>query len=364
MTTPPKVKPKFITIRVWGGAYEAALQPTAKRFEAATGVAVHYDDADEFVSYAKLDKQIRAGERPSDDASLQAQQRAYLDSERGLTLPISAKVAPNMLKANFPIAAPQGTKAGATTWAYANPYSVTVAFAVRTDKVNPADVQTWSDIFKPEFAHSLVVDQIYSSTAFGLVSRWASTPPREPRPASTRCGRSSTASSRTSPCLEGSTDVSTALANGTGTVGITCTCNVVTSTGVTPGITLVAPKDGMYMVADGYYIHKNIPAANYYYAQLFANYLYSPQTQADLAAGQATVPTVPGVKVPAYMTAQPDVFPLTTAEIKAAHAVVAPIPVMAQYDTTGSRTLKMPSSRGDGRTPDRFEELWGRQSPS
>ena len=33
------------------------------------------------------------------------------------------------------------------------------------------------------------------------------------------------------------------------------------------------------------------------------------------------------------MKAQPDAFPLTAAEIAAAHGIVAPIPVMAHYDT-------------------------------
>src|ERR1700694_4290179 len=90
LTTPPATKPKFITIRVWAGAYQKAFAKVAgAAFTKATGVQIRWDTTDEFVSYQKIDQEIRAGKRPDADASMQAQQRAYLDSVRGLTLPIS-----------------------------------------------------------------------------------------------------------------------------------------------------------------------------------------------------------------------------------------------------------------------------------
>ncbi len=99
---------------------------------------------------------------------MQAQQRAYLDAVRGLTLPISLELAPNMAKAVFAIAAPQGTPKSAKTWAYTNPYSVTVSLVVNTDKVKPNEITKWADIFKPKYKRSIVLDQTFWSTAFPL----------------------------------------------------------------------------------------------------------------------------------------------------------------------------------------------------
>ena len=74
-------------IRAYSGGYQAAMAKSAgKQFTAATGVKVRWDTTDEFVSFNKIDQEIRAGQRPDVDASLQAQQRAYLDAARGLTL--------------------------------------------------------------------------------------------------------------------------------------------------------------------------------------------------------------------------------------------------------------------------------------
>ena len=87
----------------------------------------------------------------------------------------------------------------------------------------------------------------------------------------------------------------------------------------------------MGLVADGYYIQKGIPAANYYYAEVFANYLFSAQAQ-KIMPQAGLVPSVPGTPVPAYMTAQPRAFPLTAAEIKAANGVVFPFPLIARYN--------------------------------
>jgi spermidine/putrescine-binding protein len=263
---------------------------------------------------------------------MQAQQRAYLDTVRGLTLPISAKVAPNALKANFLVAAPQGTRAHAQTWAYMNPYTVTIGFVVRKDKVNPNEVQKWSDLANSKFSHSIVFDQIYSTTAFALARAMgvnpANNPPSSLDPVWNRIKslRPNLAS------LGNGADVTTALTNGTATIGVTCTCNAVAAIKSGTPLQLVAPRDGGYEVADSYYIHKNIPPANYYYAELFANYLYTNATQSFLASDQALVPTVASASIPGYMKAQPLLFPRTAAQVKAAKMVVAPISLMARYD--------------------------------
>ncbi len=110
LTTPPAKKPAFITIRAYSGGYETAMaQSAGKEFTAATGVKVRWDTTDEFVSFNKIDQEIRAGQRPDVDASLQAQQRAYLDAARGLTLPISTH-SPNALKANRTVAHLRGRR--------------------------------------------------------------------------------------------------------------------------------------------------------------------------------------------------------------------------------------------------------------
>jgi putative spermidine/putrescine transport system substrate-binding protein len=333
LTTAPKVKPKYITIRLWSGPYQKAFAATvAKQFTKATGVKVRWDTTDELVSYQKIDQEIRAGTRPDADASMQAQQRAYLDAVRGLSLPISAKLAPNMLKGVRAISAPEGTPAGATTWAYVNPYSVTVSLVVNTAKVNPSSITKWNDIFSSKYRHSIVLDQTFWSTAFPLAKsmgiNWAKNPPHSMDPV---WARIKTLRPNLTAIGNGQ-DVTTALTNGNAKIAVTCTCNVITAIASGAKLKLVVPKDGMFMVADGYYIHKGIPAANYYYAQVFANYLYSAATQAYLAKDQGLVPTVPGTPVPQYMKAQPRAFPLTAAEIKAANGVVAPIPLIAKYN--------------------------------
>jgi putative spermidine/putrescine transport system substrate-binding protein len=333
VTTAPKIKPKYITVRVWSGPYQKAFAVTvARQFTKATGVGVHWDTTDELVSYQKIAQEIRSGIRPEADASMQAQQRAYLDAVRGLTLPISTKVAPNMTRGIFAIAAPEGTPKAAQTWAYANPYSVTVSLVVNTAKVNPKLLTKWSDLFSPKYRHSIVLDQTFWSTAFPLAKAmgidWTKNPPRSMDPVWKRIKtlRPNLAA------LGNGQDITTALTNGNASIAVTCTCNVISAISSGAKLALVVPRDGMFMVADAYYIHKGIPAGNYYYAQLFANYLYSAQTQAYLAKDQGLVPSVPGTPVPQYMKDQPRAFPLTAAEIKAANGVVAPIPLIARYN--------------------------------
>jgi putative spermidine/putrescine transport system substrate-binding protein len=332
-TTPPAKKPKFITIRVWSGPYQKAFAATvAKQFTKATGVGVHWDTTDELVSYQKIDQQIRSGIRPQADASMQAQQRAYLDAVRGLTLPISKKLAPNMNKGVFAIAAPSGTPKSSQTWAYANPYSVTVSLVVNTARVKPGAITKWSDIFDPKYKRSIVLDQTFWSTAFPLAKSMGIDPAKNAPQSMDPVWKRIHQLKPNLTALGNGQDVTTALTNGNASIAVTCTCNVISAISSGAKLALVVPRDAMFMVADGYYIHKGIPAANYYYAQVFANYLYSAATQAYLAKDQGLVPTVAGTPVPGYMKSQPRAFPLTAAQIKAANGVVAPIPLIAKYN--------------------------------
>jgi putative spermidine/putrescine transport system substrate-binding protein len=332
-TTPPAKKPKFITVRVWSGPYQKAFAATvAKQFTKATGVGVRWDTSDELVSYQKIAQQIRSGIRPQADASMQAQQRAYLDAVRGLTLPISPKLAPNMAKGVFAIAAPAGTSSSAKSWAYANPYSVTVSLVVNTTKVPVTEIKKWADLFKPKYKRSIVLDQTFWSTAFPLAKSMGINPAKNPPKSMDPVWARIRQLRPNLTALGNGQDITTALTNGNASIAVTCTCNVISAISSGAKLALVVPRDGMFMVADAYYIHKGIPAENYYYAQVFANYLYSAATQAFLAKDQGLVPTVPGTPVPAYMKKQPRAFPLTAAQIKAANGVVAPIPLIAQYN--------------------------------
>lgn len=333
LTKPPATKPAYITIRAYSGGYEAAMAKSAgKQFTAATGVKVRWDTTDEFVSFNKIDQEIRSGQRPDVDASLQAQQRAYLDAARGLTLPISTSLAPNALKANRAVAAPPGTPSSATTWAYMNPYSVSVAFIVNPKLVDPSTLTSWNVLTQPRFKKSLIFDQIYSSTAFGMAHAMGVNPADNP-PSSLDPVWNRIKQIRPNLVVLGSnTDVTTALSQGTGKIAITCTCAYNDAVSAGTNLVLVAPKDGLYEVADAYYIHKGIPAANYYYAQVFANYLYTAETQALLAKEQSLIPSVPGTKLPDFMAKQPEVFPVTEAQQKAANVVPAPIALMARND--------------------------------
>jgi spermidine/putrescine-binding protein len=315
-------------------------QSAGKQFTAATGVKVRWDTSDEFVSFNKLDQEIRAGQRPDVDASLQAQQRAYLDAARGLTLPISTTLAPNALKANRTVAAPPGTPGSAKSWAYMNPYSVTVAFIINPKLVDPSTLTSWNVLSEPRFKKSLIFDQIYSSTAFGVAHAMGVNPANGP-PGSLDPVWKRIEQIRPNLVVLGSnTDVTTALSQGTGKVAITCTCAYNDAISAGTNLKVVAPKDGLYEVADAYYIHKGIPAANYYYAQVFANYLYTPQTQAILAAEQSLVPSVASAKLPAFMAKQPEVFPVTPAQQKAANVVLAPIPLMARNDLVWQKAFE------------------------
>jgi putative spermidine/putrescine transport system substrate-binding protein len=333
LTKPPATKPAFITIRAYSGGYEAAMAKSAgKQFTAATGVKVRWDTTDEFVSFNKIDQEIRAGQRPDVDASLQAQQRAYLDAARGLTLPISTGLVPNALKANRAVAAPPGTPSSVTTWVYMNPYSVSVAFIVNPKLVDPKTLTSWNVLTQPRFKKSLIFDQIYSSTAFGMAHAMGVSPANNP-PSSLDPVWARIKQIRPNLVVLGSnTDVTTALSQGTGKIAITCTCAYNDAVSAGTNLVLAAPKDGLYEVADAYYIHRGIPAANYYYAQVFANYLYTTQTQAILAKEQSLIPSVPGTELPDFMAKQPEVFPVTEAQQKAANVVQAPIALMARND--------------------------------
>ena len=86
----PTTKPDRLVIRIWSGDQEKVYADTAaKMFTEDTGIPIVWDTTDEAVSYAKLNQEISSGQRPSADASFNAQQRAYTNAARGWTIPIN-----------------------------------------------------------------------------------------------------------------------------------------------------------------------------------------------------------------------------------------------------------------------------------
>ncbi|MCV7424513.1 extracellular solute-binding protein [Mycobacterium yunnanensis] len=328
----PPAKPDRLVVRIWSGDQEKVYADTAAaKFTKDTGIPIVWDTTDEAVSYAKLNQEISSGQRPSADASFNAQQRAYTNAARGWTIPISPRLAPNLAKVTAETAAPAGHEDG-TAWSYVNPYTLSVPFIVRTDKVDPATVKTWNDLFKPELAQSLAVDTIYSSTAFGFAQSMGVNPADNP-PAGMDPVWAKIAGLRPNLAQLGSNaDVVTALTDGSVKVAISNTGSGIQAINAGAPIALVAPTDGLYVVGDSYYIHKGIPDNNAYYAQVFANYLLDPEVQSAVADKLGLVPVNPDATVPKYMADNKAVFPRSADDLKADEAIVAPIALMAKND--------------------------------
>ncbi len=328
----PPAKPDRLVIRIWSGDQEKVYADTAaKKFTADTGIPIVWDTTDEAVSYAKLNQEISSGQRPSADASFNAQQRAYTNAARGWTIPIDPQLAPNLAKATAETAAPPDHKQG-DPWTYVNPYTLTVPFIVRTDLVDPATIKSWDDLFKPELAQSLAVDTIYSSTAFGFAQSMgvdpAQNPPQGMDPVWARIGELKPNLAQ----LGSNADVVTALSTGSVKVAISNSGSGIQAQNAGAPVALVAPTDGIYVVGDAYYIHKGIPDNNSYYAQVFANYLLDPEVQSVVADKLGLIPVNPDATVPTYMSDNKGVFPRSADDLKAVKAIVAPIPLMAKND--------------------------------
>lgn len=330
-TAEPATKPDRLVIRIWSGDQEKVYADTAAaKFTEDTGIPIVWDTTDEAVSYAKLNQEMQANQRPSADASFNAQQRAYTNAALGWTIPTNPELAPNLAKVTAETAAPPDHTDG--PWAYVNPYTLTVPFIVRTDLVDPATLKTWDDLFKPELAQSLAVDTIYSSTAFGFAQSMGVDPAENP-PAGMDPVWAKISEIKTNLAQLGSNaDVVTALTNGSVKVAISNTGSGIQAQNAGAPDALVAPSDGIYVAGDAYYIHKGIPDENVYYAQVFANYLLDPEVQSVVADKLGLIPVNPDATVPAYMADNTAVFPRSAEDLEAVKAIVAPVPLMAKND--------------------------------
>lgn len=330
-TAEPATKPDRLVIRIWSGDQEKVYADTAAaKFTEATGIPIVWDTTDEAVSYTKLNQEISSNQRPSADASFNAQQRAYTNAARGWTIPLNPELVPNLEKVTAETAAPPDHTDG--PWNYVNPYTLTVPFIVRTDLVDPATLKTWDDLFKPELRESLAVDTIYSSTAFGFAQSMGVDPAQNP-PAGMDPVWAKISELRPNLAQLGSNaDVVTALTNGSVKVAISNTGSGIQAQNAGAPVALVAPAEGIYVVGDAYYIHKGIPDENAYYAQVFANYLLDPDVQSTVAEKLGLIPVNPDATVPAYMSDNKAVFPRTADDLTAVKAIVAPVPLMAKND--------------------------------
>lgn len=330
-TAEPATKPDRLVIRIWSGDQEKVYADTAaKKFTEDTGIPIVWDTTDEAVSYAKLNQEMSSGQPPSADASFNAQQRAYTNAARGWTVPINPELVPNLKKVTAETAAPPDTGDGA--WDYLNPYTLTVPFIVRTDKLDPATVKTWDDLFKPELSQSLAVDSIYSSTAFGFAQSLGVDPAKDAPQGMDPVWAKISEIRPNLAQLGSNADVVTALTSGSVKLAISNTGSGIQAINAGAPIAMVAPSDGLYVVGDAYYIHKGIPDANAYYAQVFANYLLDPEVQSVVADKLGLIPVNPEATVPAYMSDNKAVFPRSAEDLAAVKAIVAPIPLMAKND--------------------------------
>jgi putative spermidine/putrescine transport system substrate-binding protein len=334
----PATKPDRLVIRIWSGDQEKVYAETAgKAFTEETGIPIVWDTTDEAVSYAKLNQEISSGQRPSADASFNAQQRAFTNAARGWTIPLDPELVPNLETITAETAAPPNTVDEA--WSYVNPYTLSVPFIVRTDLVDAATLKTWDDLFRPDLKESLAVDTIYSSTAFGFAQSLGVDPAQDP-PAGMDPVWARISELRPNLAQLGSnSDVVTALTTGSVKVAVSNTGSGIQAQNAGAPIALVAPSDGLYVVGDAYYIHKGIPDENAYYAQVFANHLLDPEVQSAVADKLGLIPVNPDATVPAYMTDNAAVFPRSAEDLAAVNAIVAPVELMAKNDEAWQKSF-------------------------
>ena len=330
ITEEPDQKPERLVIRIWSGdQQELYAETAAKHFTQDTGIPIVWDTTDEAVSYAKLNQQIAAGERPSVDASFNAQQRAFKDAARGWTIPLSPKVVPNLNALEQETAKPQGTD---VDWAYVIPYTLSVPFIIRTDKVDPSTLTSWDDLFDPKLKKSIVSGLALLQHCFRVRGQHGCRPCRGAPGSMDPVWEQISGIKPNLAQLGSNSDVVTALTDGSVSIAISNTGSGIAALNAGAPIAMVAPEKGLYVVGDAYYIHKGIPPENAYYAQVFANYFLDPDVQGEVAEKIGFVPVHPDATVPAYMSENPAVFPRTADDLENSGAVLAPIPLMAKYD--------------------------------
>lgn len=327
----PATKPDRLIVRFAGSDYGELMERTVvDKFTKETGIPVTVDNTEEYAAFAKNQQAIEAGQRPPVDCQINNQPYAYLDAIHEYSLPISPEVAPNLEKVEQAVAQPTGLPLNDDgTWPYVGIYQLSVPFVEDADAI-PADaVTSWLDLKDPSLHKSIAIDGAYQSTAFGI-AKALGVEVTEDADSLDPVWEFLHSIKDNQAVLGTSVDTVRALTSGQVKLAITPPLDGISAEKEGVKIRFVPPKEGMVVVTDSFYINNNIPQNVYYYCQKFANTMLDPTVQAEWAEALGLVPVNGEAKVPAYMTNNPDVFPITEQQIKEANGFRAPVPLQAR----------------------------------
>jgi putative spermidine/putrescine transport system substrate-binding protein len=328
VTEEPSSKPENLTVRIWAGPLQEGMdEACGKSFTEETGIPIVWDTSDEGAIHTKVNNAIRSGERPPVDVSFQLQTRGYLGGVQDLNVPISPEVAPNLDVVNQSVSKPPELPSD-DGWEYANVYSFMIPVIIRTDKVQPNEIQSWEDLFDPKWKDSIEWDAQYASTAFSIAKTIGVEPSADDE-ASMDPVWEKIATAKPNIAILGDDAASVkALTEGEVAMSIHGVFDKIAAEEAGAPVANVVPDEGALLMGDAVYIHKGIPDESAYYAQVFINECLSTEAQTSLADTQGLIPVNPDATIPDYMAEEPRVFPVTEEQVEAS-AIVAPIPAMA-----------------------------------
>lgn len=326
-TTAPSTKPPALTIRTWSES--DFIKAVSASFTEETGIPVRIDTTDEGPSHAKVVQAIRNGERPPVDLSFQLQTRGFLNGVQGLSIPVSPEVATNLTQVSEAAAKPPELPSD-QGWAYVNILSITVPLIYRTDTVDPESIRSWQDLWGEAFRDKVFLDGQYAGTVFAFAEAWDIDPYDDP-PGSLDPLWDKYRELRPNIAAVGAGgDATRGLTSGQFDVAVYPPGVMFEARDAGAPVDVLAPEEGILLLGDSMYIHKNIPEESAYYAQVFINHALMPENQAVTAATQGFIPIHPDAEVPSFMSENPSVYPITADDIDQ-YAIVAPIPLMARH---------------------------------
>jgi putative spermidine/putrescine transport system substrate-binding protein len=306
----PAKTPDSIIVRNWGDPWRSFYRDNvAKPFTARTGVAVKWDLTDQFPIMAKARAKIRAGQRPPVDAQMNQATQGFLAWVQKLSIAVDPRIATTLKDTNPAIAKAGGGQPGYT---FVGMYSYSTPLIYRTDKF-PNGITSWLDLWDSKNVKHIGVCQTYACFTYPLAKILKINPVTDnmaPVWAKLRELR---------PNIYGILDepqrvnglVSGNLWAVPGLVG-----DGLAARKAGAPIGFAVPREGMVIDRDIYFVHRNIPPENQYYAQLFVNYLVGASEQTKMAAELGVPPVNLKSKLPALMKQIPDAFPVTPAQIK------------------------------------------------
>ena len=282
--TPPKPAntPDAIIVRNWGDPWRSFYRDNvAKGFTAQTGVEIKWDLTDQFPIMAKARAKIRAGQRPPVDAQMNQATQGFLAWVQKLSIPVDPRIATVLKDVNQSIAKAGGGQPGYT---FVGMYSYSTPLIYRTDKF-PNGIKSWLDLWEPQNVKHIGVCQTYACFTYPLAAILKIDPVTDdmaPVWAKLRELR---------PNIFGILDepqrvnglVSGNLWAVPGLVG-----DGLAARKAGAPIDFAVPKEGMVIDRDVYFVHRNIPPENQYYAQLFVNALLGASQQTKMPRSSAS----------------------------------------------------------------------------